>query len=59
MLAALFCGDLNPYPTVGDIPLPPGFHRLPPATGSFAAWLRSVSLKKDRTVYLFDGTPKP
>ncbi|HVU95564.1 MAG TPA: DUF4846 domain-containing protein [Puia sp.] len=48
----------NPYPTIGAIPLPPGYHRLPAANSSFGAWLRNMPLKKDRTVYLFDGTPK-
>jgi hypothetical protein len=49
---------VNPYPVIGAIPLPAGFHRLPAEPGSFAAWLRAVALKKDRTVRLYDGTPK-
>jgi len=52
------CQSTNPYPTVAAIPLPPGYHRLPAADGSFGAWLRAVPLKRSRTVYLFDGTPK-
>jgi len=48
----------NPYPTIGAIPLPPGYHRLPADHDPFTAWLRTVNLKKNRTVYLFDGTPK-
>lgn len=48
----------NPYATIGAIPPPPGYHRIEAAPGSFAAWLRAIPLKKDRTVYLFDGTPK-
>ena len=51
-------GNSNPYPTVAAIPLPPGYRRQPAANGSFAAWLRSVPLKRSRTVYLYDGTPK-
>jgi hypothetical protein len=48
----------NPYATVGVIPLPAGCHRLPAGQNSFAVWLRATPLKKDRTVYLYDGTPK-
>jgi hypothetical protein len=43
---------------VGAIPLPSGYHRLDPDKTSFAAWLRTIPLKKDRTVYLYDGTRK-
>jgi len=52
------CQSSNPYATVAAIPLPAGYHRLPADTGSFAAWLRAIALKRSRTVYLFDGTPK-
>ena len=48
----------NPYPMVGAIPLPAGYHRITADKGSFAAWLRAIPLKKDRTVYLYDGSPK-
>lgn len=48
----------NPYPTIGAIPPPPDYHRMTDTTGSFAGWLRTVPLKKDRTVFLYDGTPK-
>jgi hypothetical protein len=51
-------GSINPYPAIGSIPLPVGYHRLPADQDSFAAWLRKVGLKKDRTVYLYDGSPK-
>ena len=50
--------DANPYERIGDIPLPKGFERPPVDPGSFAAWLRNVRLKKDKTVYLFNGQPK-
>jgi len=50
--------SFNPYPAIGAIPVPAGYHRLPATTNSFAAWLRQIALKKDRTVHLFDGTPK-
>jgi len=49
---------LNPYPTIGSIPLPAGYHRHPAASTCFAGWLRNIPLKKDRTVYLFNGSPK-
>jgi len=48
----------NPYATIAAIPVPPGYHRIPAEPASFAAWLRNIPLKKDRTVYLFDGRPK-
>jgi Domain of unknown function (4846) len=48
----------NPYATIGAIPVPSGYHRIPVAPASFTAWLRNIALKKDRTVYLFDGRPK-
>ena len=46
----------NPYPFIKDIPLPEGFTRV--ETGSFGKYLRQIPLKKDRTVYLFNGRPK-
>ena len=48
----------NPYPTIGTIPLPAGYHRVPAASPGFAGWLRNLPLKRDRTVYLFNGSPK-
>jgi Domain of unknown function (4846) len=48
----------NPYPTIAAIPLPPGFKRLNTDSNSFAQWLLRTPLKKDKTVYLFDGTVK-
>jgi Domain of unknown function (4846) len=44
--------------TIGEIPVPEGFKRIPAPAGSFASWLRAVPLKKDRTVYLFNGSVK-
>jgi Domain of unknown function (4846) len=49
---------INPYPAIGMIPLPPGYHRITAEKGSFAGWLRNVPLKKDRTVRLYDGSVK-
>jgi hypothetical protein len=48
---------VNPYPTIGAIPPPPGYHRLASAD-AFTIWLRNITLKKDRTVHLYDGTLK-
>ncbi|HTI89352.1 MAG TPA: DUF4846 domain-containing protein [Puia sp.] len=48
----------NPYATIAAIPVPQGYHRIPAGAASFAAWLRNIPLKKDRTVYLFDGRLK-
>jgi predicted small secreted protein len=44
---------------VMDISTPAGFYREQAINGSFAHWLRQVSLKKDKTVYLYNGTIKP
>jgi hypothetical protein len=48
----------NPYLKIGDIPLPNGFKRIQSPTGSFTEWLRNINLKKDKTVFKYDGTPK-
>lgn len=50
--------NTNPYPTIGAIPPPVGFMRPTTAGGSFAAWLQQLPLKKNKTVYLFNGIPK-
>ena len=49
---------VNPYATIGAIPLPAGYHRVVEGDGSFGAWLRMVALKKGTTVYLYNGKPK-
>lgn len=51
----------NPYAatkSVSDIPLPAGYKRLPQPTGSFGAWLRTMPLKQDNKVYLYNGDLK-
>ncbi len=48
----------NPFHQVKDIPLPEGYNRITSDSASFGEWLRHIVLKKDRTVYTFDGTPK-
>ncbi len=50
--------DENPYPRVGSVPLPEGFTRVVADSNSFTTWLRGLSLKKDKTVYLYNGQPK-
>jgi hypothetical protein len=49
---------LNPYARVSDIPLPAGFYRINYNFGSFGDWLGRVGLKKNKTVYRFDGSMK-
>lgn len=46
------------YATVGHIPLPAGYKRVPLASGSFGAWLRALPLKADNTVHLYNGETK-
>lgn len=43
---------------ISEIPPPDGFYRMESDSGSFVRWLRNLPLKKDRTVYLFNGKPK-
>lgn len=44
---------------IGDISTPKGFIRMTAEQGSFAAWLRTVPLKKGKTVFLYNGKLKP
>ncbi len=46
------------FPEVNSIPVPEGFKRTAQESGSFGNWLRTIPLKKDKTVYLFDGSEK-
>ncbi len=57
-ITRLHDNDTNPYSSIAAIPLPAGFKRLPADSNSFAAWLQQVKLKKDRTVYLYNGAKK-
>ncbi len=50
--------SMNPYATIDDIPLPNGYHRLSQKEDSFGSWLRTVPLKKDKTIHLYDGRLK-
>lgn len=44
--------------TVADISLPEGFTRVNGKDSAFARWLRTVPVKKDKTVYLYNGDKK-
>ncbi|MBC7535424.1 MAG: hypothetical protein H7258_07005 [Ferruginibacter sp.] len=48
----------NPYKNISEIPLPEGFTFINPGKNSFSYWLLNIPLKKDKTVYLFDGSKK-
>jgi hypothetical protein len=50
--------DENPYATIAAIPLPAGYTRKEAGSSSFTSWLRKLPLKKDKTVYLYNGAPK-
>jgi hypothetical protein len=43
---------------IEEIKPPEGFARPIADPGSFTNWLRKISLKKDKTVYLYNGLPK-
>jgi hypothetical protein len=48
----------NPWHSIEAIPLPADYTREQTDSSSFAAWLRKQRLKKDKTVYLFNGDAK-
>ena len=50
--------DENPYPSINQIPVPDGFKRVPVASSSFGEWLRAQPLKKEKAVFLFNGSLK-
>lgn len=45
--------------SVGQIIIPDGYARIPAAESGFATYIRSIALKPESTVYLFNGQPKP
>ena len=49
---------INPYAHIKDIPLPEGFTRSEYVGDGFTVFLRNIELKKDKTVYLYNGLPK-
>jgi hypothetical protein len=42
-----------------QVPLPAGYKRVSAANNSFAEWLRKLSFKQSKEVYLFNGKLKP
>ena len=48
----------NHYLNIKDIPLPFGYTIINQGGDSFGYWLQQVNLKKNKTVYIFDGRPK-
>jgi Domain of unknown function (4846) len=46
------------YNTIGDIKVPDGCKRIPVRPGSFSEWLRTIPLRKDNHVYLYNGSLK-
>ena len=48
----------NPFHSIAEIPAPAGFKRIKNGKETFAAWLEQVGLKKDKTVYLYNGIKK-
>jgi Domain of unknown function (4846) len=47
-----------PISTIADIKPPDGFNRHAVDSASFTNWLRQLTVKKDKTVYLYNGLPK-
>jgi Domain of unknown function (4846) len=47
------------YTRIEEIALPAGFERIEAIPHSFEEWLRRLPLKKDKTVYLYNGQIKP
>lgn len=43
---------------IGNIPTPRGYHRVDFGEKSFSTWLRSIHLKKDGRVFLYNGVLK-
>lgn len=44
--------------TIKNIPLPGGYQRIEYGTTSFPAWLRTINIKKDKRVFLYNGELK-
>lgn len=51
------CSDDAPL-SVSEIPLPQGYERTGINASSFGTYLRNMPLKKEKTVYLYNGTLK-
>lgn len=46
------------YKSIAEIPTPRGFQRITMDKNSFGEWLRSVKLKEDPNVHLYNGKLK-
>ncbi|MBK8952608.1 MAG: hypothetical protein IPM85_10310 [Chitinophagaceae bacterium] len=46
----------NPFATIGAIPAPKGYRRE--VAAAFGGWLRQLPLKKEKTVFLYNGQKK-
>lgn len=49
---------INRYTVINQIPLPQGFTRTVVAKEFLGEWLRALPLKRNKTVYLYNGSPK-
>lgn len=47
----------NVISVVNEIELPEGYERIAMSYGSFGEWLQQIKLRKDNTVYLYNGKP--
>lgn len=47
------------YQLISDIETPESYTRISVGKGSFAGWLRNIRLKKDKRVFLYNGSLKP
>lgn len=48
----------NPYPFISSIPSPAGYQFIKNDSASFANWLLHIELKRDKTVFLYNGNRK-
>lgn len=46
------------YKKISDIPVPDGYYRTSAPAGSMITWLRELSLKSDKRVFLYNGKLK-
>lgn len=53
-----FNRQLTQFETIKSIPPPEGYERIILSQKSFGEWLRTIHLKKDGHVYLYDGSLK-
>ncbi len=58
-IALIEPGSSLPAKSINDIKPPDGYKRVAADPASFATWLRSVPLRKEKAVYLYNGKLKP